>query len=115
MKCIACSADVDPVFVIRESGPGLACPSCTTPMAYAEASCVVTPQLEVVQPEPRILPAPAGVREVKKSDIVAMVRSRLSELEIEIADLDTKRAEADMLRKMLGVVEKVKANGASAQ
>lgn len=106
MKCIECGKHVDPVFVIRETGPGLGCPNCAASMRAPDP----LPSLEaqIVIPETKHLPV--GI-----SDVVGMIRSRLGQLETEICELESKRAEADMLRKMLGVADKVKSNGVSAQ
>ena len=107
MKCIECGAHVQPVFVIRDSGPGIGCPNCAAAMRTPEPEPMLALEAHRVIPETKTLSAGS-------SDVVGLIRARLGQLDIEIADLETKRAEADMLRKMLGVADKVKTNGASA-
>ena len=109
MKCIECGAHVEPVFVIRDTGPGLGCPNCAAAMRAPEpvTSGMLTLETHRVIPETKAFP-------VGNSDVIGVIRARLGQLDIEIADLESKRAEADMLRKMLGVADKVKSNGASA-
>lgn len=77
------------------------CAACGKPMGagFVDPLLQPAPSVETVDTKP------AAQKQSASQDILSLARGRLAQLEIEIAALDTKRREAEMLRRMIAAAE----------